>query len=82
MHLQIFRPAQLVVLAVESKTGFGLGTFIEHQTKIIATLVDHSKLHSKNKCCYFNMKINTFWLHFSNMFKRLYSLNKHVEVFM
>ena len=30
--------------------------------------------HSKNKCCYFNTKINTFWLHFSNMFKHLYAL--------
>ena len=29
-------------------------------------------LHPKKECCYFNTKNNTFWLHFSNMFKRLY----------
>ena len=33
----------------------------------------HVALHSKNKCCYFNTKINTFWLHFSNMLRHLYS---------
>ena len=28
INMQIFRPVQLVVLAVEGKTGFGFGTFI------------------------------------------------------
>ena len=38
---------------------------------------------TKNRCCYLKTKINTFWLHFSNIFKRLYSsLCKYVEVFM
>ena len=32
--------------------------------------------------CYFNMKINHFWLYFSNIFKCLYPLKKHVEALL
>ena len=38
--------------------------------------------HSKNKCCYFHTKINTFWLHCSNMFSIYIHQNRHVEVLM
>ena len=36
--------------------------------------------HSKNKCCYFHTKINTFWLQLLNMFLSIYEYPlKHVE---
>ena len=36
-------------------------------------------MHSKSKCCYFNTKINTFWLRFSNMFKdKCYYSQRHL----
>ena len=50
-----------------------LGALIETHGKLILRTLSYLT-HSENKCCYFHTKINAFWLHFSNMFKRLYPL--------